>query len=77
MAELKLKMVSDTILTFSILALPLEVTFYQYTFYIYGPFVKKGSLRLLKDGILIEILNKMYKRVYFEPYASQVSLNIQ
>ncbi len=31
-------------------------------FYIYGPFAKKEALRFLKERILVEILNKMYKR---------------
>ena len=42
LAELKLKLLCDTILTFSISALPLEMIF-QMSVHIYGTFVTQGG----------------------------------
>ncbi len=58
--EMKLKMAAVAEFTFSILALPPGVLFKSdFTFVIYGPFVKKASLRFLKGGVLIAISNQM------------------
>ncbi len=44
-ADLKLTMMSDTIFTFSISSLPLEVTFQMSVhFYMYGPFIKTKDI---------------------------------
>ena len=68
MAELELKMEPDAILTFSISALPPEVTFQMSVHFLHPwtlTFVKNMSLRFVNDSILIEISNEMYKRGLF------------
>ncbi len=54
----EIESVREMILTFSIWALPLEATF-QVSVHC-GLSIRQLSLRFLKDGVLIDMLNEMY-----------------
>ena len=66
---------------FSISALPPEVTFHQFYFFVQGPLMRKVSYRFLKDGILIESSDKMCRvysvLLFFGSYIVSILKNVK